>query len=174
MESIFGLSADIVFMKKALKQARLAFRKHEVPVGAVIVSSDGKVLARSHNKTEAMCSQAGHAEMVALSKAGKKLGGWQLVGCWVYVTLEPCAMCMHMMFLSRLAGVVFGAPSLLFGYQLDKANRFAVYKKDTVQIIQGVCALEAIDLLRTFFKKVRKGESNGSKKTGGAHQYYKN
>lgn|GEM_PF-863300 len=157
VKSQFGFEQDVFFMKRALRQAQLAYAHNEVPVGALVVDAQGAILGRGYNKTEKRSSQAFHAEMCAIAKAGKKLGDWRLNGCWVYVTLEPCAMCMHLIQLSRCAGVVFGAKSPLFGYQVvDKDSRFSVYKEDVVNVVAGVCEQESAALLKCFFKDRRK------------------
>ncbi len=157
MKSPFGFEQDVFFMKRALRQAQLAYVHNEVPVGALVVDAQGTILGQGYNKTEKRSSQAFHAEMCAIAKAGKKLGDWRLNGCWVYVTLEPCAMCMHLIQLSRCAGVVFGAKSPLFGYQVvDKDSRFSVYKEDVVNVVAGVCEQESAALLKCFFKDRRK------------------
>lgn len=145
-----------LFMKKALNQAQSAFKRDEVPVGAVIVNAQGVVIARAANLVEASHSQTGHAELRAIAKAGKKIGDWRLEGCWIYVTLEPCAMCMNAIVLSRFAGVVYGAESPLFGYQkVDKGAASWLYKKDTLAIIGGVCKKKSVELLQNFFKQKR-------------------
>jgi tRNA(adenine34) deaminase len=147
------------FMQKALLQAKKAFIKKEVPVGAIIVDAKGTILARSYNLVEARHTQAAHAEIRALIKAGKKLGDWRLNDCWLYVTLEPCAMCMNLIILSRMKGVVYGATSLLFGYHLvDKKDASWVYKKDTPAIIGGIRSDESIALLKKFFKDKRESQ----------------
>jgi tRNA(adenine34) deaminase len=157
VKSPFGFEQDVFFMKRALRQAQLAYVHNEVPVGALVVDAQGTILGQGYNKTEKRSSQAFHAEMCAIAKAGKKLGDWRLNGCWVYVTLEPCAMCMHLIQLSRCAGVVFGAKSPLFGYQVvDKDSRFSVYKEDVVNVVAGVCEQESAALLKCFFKDRRK------------------
>lgn len=154
--SIFGQKKDIYFMQQALKQAEKAAASDEVPIGAVIVNKDGDIIARGYNKVETQHTQTAHAEMLAIAKAGKKLNDWRLEDCWVYVTLEPCAMCMVLIRLSRMKGVVFGADSPLFGYRLDKMLQLPVYKKDTFITVKGVLADEAASLLKQFFKKKRK------------------
>ena len=147
-------------MQKALGLARRAFDADEVPVGALIVNNQGKILARAFNQAEYKMSQTAHAELCALSRAGKKLGDWRLEGCWLYVTLEPCAMCMSAIVLSRLEGVVFGAESPLFGYQkVDKHTPSWLYKRDNLAIIGGVCEEDSRKLLQDFFKQKRKRNS---------------
>lgn len=147
----------ISFMKKALSQAQKAFTRDEVPVGAVVVDAEGKILARAFNQVETKKTQAAHAEFHALIKAGKKQGDWRLNGCWLYVTLEPCAMCMNFVILSRLAGVVYGASSPIFGYHIvDNQIGSWLYKKDAPVIIGGIKSEESIILLKQFFKNKRK------------------
>ena len=153
MGSPFGNDRDQFFMKQALRQANMALKYDEVPVGAVVVSPDGVIIGRGYNQTEKRSCQGFHAEMVAIAKAGKRLGDWRLCGCWVYVTLEPCAMCMNLIRLGRCAGLVYGATSPLFGYQVvDKDTHFSVYKENVVSIIAGVCADESATLLKSFFR----------------------
>ncbi len=156
LESVFGAEKDCFFMQEALIEAYKAQELDEVPVGAVIVNSEGIIIARGHNSVERDCSQRSHAESLAIEQAGKILGDWRLEGCWVYVTLEPCAMCMNLIQLSRLAGVVYGAPSPLFGFQLDKKQKDSVYKRDAFPIIEGVLGEESAVILRDFFRKKRK------------------
>ena len=92
---------------------------------------------------------------MALTQAGHQLGDWRLLHCWIYVTLQPCSMCMHAIRLHRLAGVVYGADSPLFGYQLDKKEFDSVYKDDTIQILSGVVGAKSEQLLKQFFKEKR-------------------
>ncbi len=99
---------DEHFMKLALKEAKKAREEDEVPVGAVVVK-DGKVIAKAHNRREGTSDPTAHAELIALKKASKKLGGWRTTGCTLYVTLEPCVMCAGAIINSRIPTVVFGA-----------------------------------------------------------------
>jgi tRNA(adenine34) deaminase len=115
MTSPFGHDRDEFFMRQAIKQAHLALKHDEVPVGAIVVNSDGRIIGRGYNQTEKRSAQIFHAESIAIAKAGRQLGDWRLCGCWVYVTLEPCAMCMNLIQLSRCAGIAYGATSPLFG-----------------------------------------------------------
>ncbi len=102
------------FMKAAIAEARKAESKSEVPVGAVIVA-DGKIIARAHNERTTKCDPTAHAEIMALRKAGKKLGHWNLEGCELYVTKEPCVMCAGAIVLSRIKRVRYGAYDKRFG-----------------------------------------------------------
>lgn len=145
---------DAYFMQLALKQAQKAFEHDEVPVGAIVVASDGTVLGRGYNQVAKRHQQIAHAEVIAISKASKKIGDWRLDNCWLYVTLEPCKMCMGLVRLSRLKGVVFGASSKLFGYRLDKEGQVSIYNKD-VKVEEGVFAEESAALLKKFFKQKR-------------------
>ena len=154
--SIFGAKQDKKFMCEALKQAHKAGAKDEVPVGAIVVDAQGAIICRGYNQVETHSTQCAHAEMRALQKAGKKIGDWRLEGCWLYVTLKPCIMCMGLIYLSRLDGVVYGADSPLFGYRLDKVDTSRVYKEDTLAIVAGVCAEQAASLLKWFFQDKRK------------------
>ncbi len=146
------------YMGQALKQAQRAFDSDEVPIGAVVVDEAGIIIARAYNQVERKQTQVAHAEMLAVSKAGAKQGTWRLSGCWLYVTLEPCAMCINLMVLSRLAGVVFGTSSPVFGYQLDKHGIVQLYQNTDfpLTVVEGNRAHESAHLLRTFFRRKRK------------------
>jgi len=104
------------FMKEALKQAKKAASIGETPIGAVIVR-DGEIIARGYNKRETKKNALLHAEIIAINKACKKLGGWRLPRCEMYVTLEPCPMCAGAIINSRIEKVYFGAYDKKFGYQ---------------------------------------------------------
>lgn len=143
-------------MKKALAEARKALAKQEVPIGAIIVDSNDKIIARGHNLVEKKNSQLGHAEIIAIEKACKKIGDWRLNNCYLYVTLEPCTMCMGLIKLTRIKKVVFAAKSPKFGYQLDNNTTLSLYKKRVVGNLEGLCSEEAIDLLKSFFRVRRK------------------
>lgn len=163
MKSPFGSVQDHFFMGKALQQAQRAFKNDEVPVGAIIVNSHGAIIGRGYNQVEKKHSQLAHAELIALQKASKKLDDWRLIGCWIYVTLEPCTMCMAAIRLSRCAGVVYGANSPQFGYQLvDKGSPFKLYKENVVEIVKGVGAHQSAKLLKGFFrvKRTKKKEES--------------
>jgi tRNA(adenine34) deaminase len=156
----FGPQADHIYMRYALMQAARAYAKNEVPIGAIIVEPSGIVVARAHNQVESKKTQRAHAESLVIERANKKRKAWRLDGCWLYVTLEPCTMCIGLIRLSRLAGVVYAAESPLFGYRhdLDIEGGSRVYKRD-FQIQSGVCADEAAALMKRFFKKKREQSS---------------
>jgi tRNA(adenine34) deaminase len=151
-----GLSPEVKFMELALKEASKAFKLDEVPVGAVIVK-DGKVLVRAHNRTEMDQDPCGHAEILAIRRAAKKLGRWRLSGCTLYVSLEPCAMCAGAIVWSRLDRVVIGAldpkagacGSVLMVAAHPKLNHRA-------SLASGVLASRSSELLVGFFKSKRK------------------
>ena len=159
----FGAEQDLYFMSLALAQARKAGVDGEVPVGALVVNSQGKIVARAYNQVEKQCSQCAHAESLALAKAGKKIKNWRLDGHWLYVTLQPCQMCMALIRLSRLDGVIYGAPSPLFGSDIDNAQPSQVYKSE-IQIVGGVLHEQAAVLLREFFQNKRKEKGEQNKK----------
>ncbi len=95
------------FMKEALKEAKKAYLKDEIPVGAIIVK-DNKIIARAYNTKETKGISITHAEILAIEKACKKIGAWRLIGCEMYVTLEPCPMCAGALINSRIEGLYIG------------------------------------------------------------------
>ena len=125
------------FMEEALKEAKKAYKKDEVPVGAVIVK-DGKIISRAHNLRESKNMATAHAEILAIEKASKKISSWRLVDCDMYVTLEPCTMCMGAIISSRIRNLYIGA--------LDKKTGacgsfvdLSMYKYNhTVNIYKGI------------------------------------
>lgn len=155
------------YMFMALRQAQKAYDNDEVPIGAIVVDQHGKVIGRGYNKMEKIKCQTGHAEVVAIQKACKKIGDWRLDGCHLYVTLEPCVMCFGLIQLSRLKSVVFGAKSPLFGFGHEKYKKSLPIVKKDLAILEGVEKEKCIKLLQKFFKTVRKkGEtSNEAKKS---------
>ncbi len=154
-----------LIMKKALLQAQLAMRHNEVPIGAVIVDAGGVIIARGYNKIEAKNCQTAHAEIIAIQKACKKIGDWRLNGCWIYVTLEPCLMCIGLIQLSRIEGIVFAALSPLFGSGLSNPKNLPLYAKH-LEIERGIGEEKSIQLLQAFFKNKRKKRKGGSESEG--------
>lgn len=159
LSSPFGKEQDVWYMTRALAHAQKAASQDEVPIGAIVVDKHGQIIGRGYNCVEKLHTQAAHAEVRAISQAGKKINDWRLDECWLYVTLQPCAMCLNLIKLSRCAGVVYGAESPLFGYHLDNMVQVSLYHRDTLAIIPGVKAENAALLLKQFFKQKRKHES---------------
>jgi tRNA(adenine34) deaminase len=145
---------DEIFMKQALEMALCAYKENEVPIGAVVISKEGEVIGKGYNRTEQEYSQSRHAEVGALEQAGRVLKDWRLTGCTLYVTIEPCMMCLGLIGLSRVSRVVYGAQSPLFGLTLDKEMLPNVYKH-IKGITAGICEEEAQGLMERFFKEQR-------------------
>lgn len=144
------------FMKEALKEAKKAYDKLEVPVGAVIVK-DGKIISRAHNLKETKCDTTNHAEMLAIQKASKKLKSWRLLDCEMYITLEPCSMCAGAIINSRIKKVYIGASDEKTGAVGSVLNLFEDYKfNHNVEFEKGILRQECEDILKDFFKKLRK------------------
>ena len=144
------------FMKEALKEAKKAFDKDEVPVGAVIVK-DGKIIARAHNLKESKTDTTYHAEILAIQKASKKLESWRLEGCTMYVTLEPCPMCAGALIQARLDKVVIGTMDYKTGACGSILNLLKDYKfNHNVEVQGGVLKEECEAILQQFFKELRK------------------
>ncbi len=144
------LHDDNYFMKQALIEAQKAFEADEVPVGAVI-AIDNKIIARAHNLTERLNDVTAHAEMQAITSAANYLNGKYLSGCTLYVTLEPCVMCIGAIYWSRLSRIVFAASDPKRGYQRSHIN---LHPKSSVS--SGIMESEAVKLLNKFFDSKRK------------------
>ncbi len=136
-------------MKKALQEAKTAFEKGEIPVGAIIVI-DNKVIARSHNLTELLNDVTAHAEMQSITAAANFLGGKYLKDCTLYVTLEPCQMCAGALYWSQISKIVFGARDEQRGF-LTLGTKL----HPKTQVKQGVLAKESADLMKQFFAEKR-------------------
>ena len=144
------------FMKEALKEAKKAYDKLEVPVGAVIVK-DGKIIARAHNLKETKFDTTKHAEILAIQKASKKLNSWRLLDCEMYVTLEPCSMCAGALINSRIKKVYIGANDEKTGAVGSVFNLLEDYTfNHKVEIESGILKEECENILTEFFKKLRK------------------
>ena len=143
-------------MELALAEARAAAARGEVPVGAVVLGPDGAVLSRAGNAVEAACDAAGHAEMIALRAAARRVGSARLVGCELVVTLEPCPMCAAAAGLFRVRRVVFGAYDPKGG-GVEHGPRIyaAAGAQHRPEVVGGVRETEAAGLLRDFFAALR-------------------
>ena len=139
-----------IYMKAALAEARKAYDRQEVPVGAVVVCND-TIIARAHNLTETLKDPTAHAEMQAITAATNWLGGKYLSGCTIYVTLEPCAMCAGAIGWSQADAVVYGARDEKKGYSLVSGP--LLHPKTKVE--SGVLEKECREIIQKFFKGKR-------------------
>lgn len=142
-------------MRQAIAEAGKALAKHEVPIGCVIVHN-GTIIARGHNLRETTHDPAGHAELIAIRKAARKLESWRLLDTTLYVTLEPCTMCMGAIILARIPIVVFGcydpkggAAGSLFDLSNDQRLNH------TVELVPHILEHECSALLSDFFAELR-------------------
>lgn len=144
-------------MLLALEQADLAGKHGEVPVGAVVLDSGGRVLAAARNQTLQLTDPAGHAEIVALRQAAARLGNHRLSGAVLAVTLEPCLMCLGAMVQARIAGLVFGARDPKAGAVLSRLNVNDLHwLNHRFWVVEGVLAEECGTVLRDFFQARRR------------------
>jgi tRNA(adenine34) deaminase len=144
------------WMELAFQQAKNAKDNNEVPVGAVLISSDGQELSKHYNQKEMNFNPIAHAEMLCIQEAAEKLKNWRLADCTLYVTLEPCPMCLSALAQARIKQVVFGAYDLKggavsLGYQFYKDSRL----NHRFQIMGGVAHFKCSKILSDFFKSKR-------------------
>ena len=138
------------FMNEALKEAKVAFSKDEVPVGAVIVYQN-KIIARAHNLTECLNDVTAHAEMQVITSATNFIGGKYLKDCSLYVTLEPCVMCAGAIYWAQLGQLIFGADDSKKGFK--RINQNILHPKTI--IVKGVLAEECSSIVKRFFQSKR-------------------
>ena len=144
------------FMKEALKEAKKAYKKLEVPVGCVIVK-DGKIIARGHNLKETKKDTTKHAEIIAIQKASKKLEAWRLLDCDMYVTLEPCSMCAGAIINSRIRNLYIGTLDQKTGAAGSVLNLFEDFTfNHKVTVETGILQEQCEKILKDFFKELRK------------------
>ena len=149
-------STDLDFMAAALEEAQHAAERGEVPIGAVVVC-EGVIVGRGFNLRETSRDPTAHAEMIAIREASAHLGRWRLIGCTLYVTLEPCPMCMGALILARIERLVFGPPDPKGGaagtlFDLSADPRL----NHSLEVVRGVRADECGLLLSSFFARLRK------------------
>lgn len=145
-------------MREALRQAKKAAALGEMPVGAVIVR-DGDIISRGYNKRETKKNALLHAEMIAIDRACKKLGGWRLPGCELYVTLEPCPMCAGAILNSRIERVYYGASDAKSGCVGSRINLLDMNLCNySLQSTGGVLGSECSGVIRAFFKTLRRAK----------------
>ena len=153
--SMIEREQDEKFMRMALEEAQRAEQKGEVPVGALLVKKD-QVLARAHNRCIELNDPTAHAEILALRRAGQRLGNYRLNATVMYVTIEPCPMCVSAMIHGRISRLIFGASEPKFGaieskFKLLRQNSFNHH----FEVTRGVLETECGEVLRSFFKKKR-------------------
>lgn len=142
-------------MQEALKEAKKAYKKLEIPVGAIIVK-DGKIIAKAHNIKEEKKDTTKHAEILVIQKASKKLESWRLNDCELYVTLEPCPMCAGAIIQSRIKKVYIGAMDEKTGACGSVLNLFKDYKfNHNVEVEYGILKKDCEEILKNFFKELR-------------------
>ena len=137
----------IKYMNIALKEARKAYKKNEIPVGAIIVRNN-KIISKACNKKEKTKIVSNHAEIIAINKACKKLKNWRLNDCEIYITMEPCMMCCGAILQSRISKIIYGTTNDNNGYlkNIDTQN---------VKVIGGICEEECKRIVKKFFVKKR-------------------
>lgn len=153
------MHADETYMAMALDEARRAEELGEVPIGAVVVC-EGAVVARAHNRREIDRDPAGHAELIAIREAARRLDRWRLSDCTVYVTLEPCPMCAGLMHQARIARCVYAAPDPKAGalgtlYDLHDDARL----NHRFEVTSGCLETQSAQMLRSFFRRLREETS---------------
>ena len=151
------------FMKEALKEAKKAYEKEEIPVGAVIVK-DNKIIARAYNQKEEKRDTTKHAEIIAIQKASKKIDDWRLQDCEMYVTLEPCSMCAGAIIQARIKKIYIGTMDEKTGACGSVLNLLEDYKfNHKVEIEKDILKPECEEIIKQFFKELRKSKESNKK-----------
>lgn len=144
-----------LYMEEALKEAYKAYNKGETPIGAVIVK-DGEIIARAHNLTEELSDSTAHAEILAIRQASEKLGGWRLINCDLYVTMEPCIMCSGAIINSRIKNIIIGTRHIK-NSKMERQHEFKIdyFRDNNVEVTFGVLEDECSHILQEFFRALR-------------------
>ena len=142
------------FMNEALKEARKAFNKNEIPIGCVIVK-DNKIISRAHNLREKKRNALCHAEVLAINKACKKLKSWRLDDCDIYITLEPCGMCSGAILQSKIKNIYFGAYDQKAGMAGSRFNVFGIRFNYDPNVVGGIMEEDCSKIIKDFFKRLR-------------------
>ena len=152
--------SDEYFMKEAIKEAKKAYQKNEVPVGAVVVKNN-EIVARGHNIKETKKDTTKHAEIIAIQKASKKMNAWRLEDCTMYVTLEPCTMCAGAIIQARLKRLIIGTMDKKTGACGSVLNLIDDYEfNHKVELETGIMETECRQIMKDFFKELRKIKKN--------------
>lgn len=155
---------DEHFMKAALREAARAFENEEVPIGAVVVHGD-EIVGTGYNMIEKNQDATAHAEVIAIGAAAKNVGSWRLHECTLFVTLEPCMMCLGASLQSRVLRVVFGASDSRFGAVTTRSYRESAEEayRRWPEVTEGVLADECREIIQSFFKKIRQAAKERKK-----------
>jgi len=148
------MGKEIEFMREALKLARIARDKDEVPIGAVIVCGN-KIIAKGYNQVEELCDPTAHAEMIAITSATSFLKSKWLKDCTLYVTIEPCVMCASALILSRIKEVVWGADDVKAGAFGSKIDVNKLKLNHQIKVKKGILSEECSQIIKDFFKQKR-------------------
>ena len=152
---------DEAYMQIALELARQSYEINEVPVGAIVVKkSTGKIIGKGYNRREIDKNPLAHAEIAAIKQAAETLGGWRLLDCDIYVTLEPCPMCCGAIINSRIERVIFGAFDSKSGSVESIINMFDLPFNHKPKIVSGIMQKECSEILSDFFTELRKRLKN--------------
>lgn len=147
---------DMYYMNKALELAKIAYEMGEVPVGAIVVKkSTGEIVGEGFNRREVDKNSIAHAEILAINQASQRLGGWRLIDCELFVTLEPCPMCAGAIINSRIKRVIFGASDLKAGSCGSVVNLFELPYNHKPQLLGGILKDECSGILSDFFRSLR-------------------
>ena len=154
-----GTDIHAEFMHEAIKEAGKSYEMGEIPVGAVIVSPEGELLARAHNESISRNDPTAHAEILALRRAGQRLHNYRLVNTTFYVTLEPCIMCVGALIHARVRHLIYGAKDIKAGavdslYNIPKDFRL----NHRMEVSSGVLEKECRDIIQSFFRQLRKNQ----------------
>jgi tRNA(adenine34) deaminase len=141
-------------MDAALEEAKNALLKQEVPIGAVVVKGES-IVGRGHNRIEERKDPTAHAEILALRQAGEALGDWRLQECRIYVTVEPCIMCLGAILTARIPEIVYALHEPKSGAVRSKAGCIGIWSGRNLRVVEGVRKSEAMALLQDFFALVR-------------------
>jgi tRNA(adenine34) deaminase len=158
----YKFNDQLWLMDEAIIEANKAYKNDEVPIGAIVVDNNGNIISRSHNDKESSFNPCGHAEILAIVEAAKKISSWRLLNCSIFVTLEPCPMCLAAIREARIKTLYFGAydakgGSISLGYNLHKDVRL----NHAFDVVGGLKHFECSRLLSQFFKEKRSNYNNG-------------
>ncbi len=150
-----NIDSDMSFMRMAMDKAALAYRNVEVPVGAVVVY-ESRIIAEGFNSVIGLSDPTAHAEIIALKKAGEKIGNYRLLDAELFVTLEPCLMCYSAMVHARIKRVIYGAADKKTGYySTGSFDLISSIYNHKIERVSGILETESSDLLKKFFKERR-------------------